>query len=79
MSASLFQLRFDVLEFPAVTVCNMNQLRSDRVPREIIRLTEEYFNTKRTDLFGGKLRFQEYTGKYIVPVMIDIADVKIFE
>ncbi|XP_067950290.1 amiloride-sensitive sodium channel subunit beta-like [Watersipora subatra] len=64
LSYSLYQtttdieVKFAALEFPAVTVCNLNQIRKDRMPTYIETLTEEFEQTNLEDLYGGKDEWQ---------------------
>lgn len=56
----IFQLRFSVLEFPAITVCNQNQFRKDRIPEELSELLEDFLDAKRADMFGGEDKFSKF-------------------
>ncbi|KAF6037706.1 SCNN1D [Bugula neritina] len=54
------ELKFSVLEFPAVTFCNQNQFRADRVPEDIQTLVAEFLEAKRADMFGGKDKYDSF-------------------
>ena len=54
------QLKFSVLEFPAVTICNQNQFRMAREPDDLKGLLDDFMESKRADMFGGKDRLKEF-------------------
>ena len=54
------QLKFSVLEFPAVTICNQNQFRMDRAPDDLKGLLDDFMESKRADMFGGKDRLKAF-------------------
>lgn len=56
----IWQLKFSVLEFPAVTICNQNQFRMDRAPEDLRELMDEFLASKRADMFGGKDRLKQF-------------------
>ena len=51
-----------MLEFPAVTFCNLNQFRRDRLPDEVTVLTDQFLETKRAELFGGQEAMDQFFG-----------------
>lgn len=56
----MLQLKFDVLEFPAVSFCNLNQFRRDRLPNTINSLASDFMDSKREELFGGADAMDEF-------------------
>lgn len=60
---SFLQLTFDVLEFPAVTFCNLNQFRRDKLPKSMSVFTDDFLKSEREELFGGDEAMEEFFGK----------------
>ncbi|KAF6036229.1 SCNN1D [Bugula neritina] len=54
------ELTFDVLKFPAVSFCNHNQFRLDRIPQDLRSLTEDFIMSDRFEMFGGEDYFYDY-------------------
>ena len=55
-----------MLEFPAVTVCNQNQFRQDRISKDLKELLADFLLQKRADMFGGSDKFQEYIARKFI-------------
>lgn len=70
----MLQLKFNVLEFPAVTVCNQNQFRKDRAPDDLDSLLGEFLNAKRADMFGGKDRLNQFENSMLMQVLWVVKD-----
>lgn len=67
----LLQLKFDSLEFPAVTFCNLNQFRADKADRDahVRELMDTLLETMQEDLYGGEDEYETFKSK---PQMEDI-------
>lgn len=52
-----------MLEFPAVSFCNLNQFRRDKLPKDITVFTDDFLESKREELFGGEEAMEEFFRK----------------
>ncbi|KAF6036228.1 SCNN1D [Bugula neritina] len=57
---SLVNIQFRQLEFPAVTICNLNQFRNDRLPSYLTKLAGDYLEERQEDLLGGEEEWNQY-------------------
>ncbi|KAF6027068.1 hypothetical protein EB796_014629 [Bugula neritina] len=54
------QIKFSALNFPAVSFCNLNQFRNDKLPKDFQEIVKDFTLQERYDLYGGQSNFESY-------------------